>query len=380
MNILIAVDSFKGSMSAKAISDTIESSILEVLDDAKIIKLPIADGGEGTIESLIEGLNGEIVELDVHGPLMETINAYYGILPKSKTAIIEMAICSGLPLVPLNKQNPLFTTTYGVGEIIKDALDKGCREFIVGIGGSATNDAGIGMCNALGIDFYNAHNENVLPIGKNLINITNIDLSKLDKRINDSKFLIACDVENPLFGPTGAAYVYGPQKGASIKIVHELDKGLMHFSEVVNDLFKTDQSNFKGAGAAGGLGYGFSVFLNGQLKPGIDIIFDKIGFKSKLDNIDLIITGEGRIDFQSLMGKALQGVAKAAKEKNIPVIALGGSITEDAYNLYNEGITSIFSIISKPISLIEAMDPETTKTSIRNTVRELFKLIKKIKK
>lgn len=380
MNILIAVDSFKGSMSAKDISNTIESSILEILEDAKITKLPIADGGEGTIESLIEGLHGDIVKLDVHGPLMETINAYYGILPDSKTAIIEMAICSGLPLVPPNKRNPLFTTTYGVGEIIMDALDKGCREFIVGIGGSATNDAGIGMCNALGIDFLNAQNEHVLPIGKNLINITKIDLSNLDPRIKESKFLIACDVENPLYGPTGAAYVYGPQKGATFKDIQSLDKGLMHFSTVVKNSLQIDQATFKGAGAAGGLGYGFSVFLHGELKPGIDIILDKIDFQSKLDHIDLIITGEGRIDFQSLMGKALQGVAKAAKEKGIPVIALGGSVTEDAYNLYNEGITSLFSIINKPLSLSEAMNPTTTKSAIQNTVRELFKLIKAIKK
>ena len=285
-----------------------------------------------------------------------------------------MAICSGLPLVPNDLRNPLKTTTYGVGELILDALDKGCNEFIVGIGGSATNDAGIGMCNALGFRFLDKFNKELLPFGENLNKITNIDLSNVDPRIKDAKFLIACDVDNPLYGKLGAAYTYGPQKGASPTQVEMLDKGLLHFSNVVKNKLKIDKASLPGAGAAGGLGYGFSVFLNGELKPGIDIVFEKIKFNENLKDVDLIITGEGKIDFQSLMGKAISGVAKAAKSKNIPVIAISGCVTNDAYKLYDYGITSIFSITNKPMSLEEAMDPENTRIAIYNTIRAIFKL------
>ncbi|XFA98724.1 glycerate kinase [Candidatus Izemoplasma sp. B36] len=374
MNILIAVDSFKGSLSSKEISNVIEKSILDTLPNSKIKKIPIADGGEGTIESLIEGLNGKIIHKKVHGPLMEDVNGYYGILPESKTAIIEMAICSGLPLVPSKLRNPLSTTTYGVGELILDALDKGCNEFIVGIGGSATNDAGIGMCSALGFRFLDEFNNELSPIGENLIKVHHIDISEVDSRIKNTKFLIACDVDNPLFGKLGAAYTYGPQKGANPSQVKALDNGLKHFSRIVKNILNIDKANLPGAGAAGGLGYGFSVFLNGELKPGIDIVFEKINFNENLKDIDLIITGEGKIDFQSLMGKAISGVAKAAKAKNIPVIAIGGCVTNDAYKLYDYGITSIFSITNKPMSIEEAMDSENTKLAIYHTIKAIFKL------
>ena len=374
MNILIAVDSFKGSLSSKDISNVIEKAIFDTLPNSKINKLPIADGGEGTIESLIEGLNGKIVHKKVHGPLMKVVDGYYGFLPESKTAIIEMAICSGLPLVPNHLRNPLKTTTYGVGELILDALDKGCNEFIVGIGGSATNDAGIGMCSALGFKFLDEFDNELLPIGENLIRIKNIDISKTDPRLENAKFLIACDVDNPLYGKLGAAYTYGPQKGANQNQVEVLDKGLEHLSNIVKNTFNIDKANLPGAGAAGGLGYGFNIFLNGELKPGIDIVLEKINFNENLKDIDLVITGEGRIDFQSLMGKAISGVAKAAKAKNIPVIAIGGCVTNDAYKLYDYGITSIFSITNKPMSLEEAMEPENTKLAIYNTIRAIFRL------
>jgi glycerate kinase len=380
MNVLIAIDSFKGSLSARKLVSAIEEGITNVYSDATIKKTPIADGGEGTIDSLIEGLRGQLIYKTVKGPLFEDVQAYYGILPDQKTAILEMAISSGLPLVPKDKRDPRYTTTYGVGELILDALDKQVREFIIGIGGSATNDGGIGMLAALGYRFYNADGQELSPVGHSLAQVHTIDTSKVDPRLIDASFLIACDVDNPLCGPRGASHTYGPQKGATKEIVTELDQGLLHFSSIVKERLTIDKANLAGAGAAGGLGYGFAAFLNGELKPGIDIVFEKLSFEKQLEDIDIIVTGEGQIDFQSVMGKALAGVARAAKKKNIPVIALGGSVTKDAYKMHDLGITSIFSVINHPISLEDAMHEDTAKEFMTRNVEELFRLIKTIKK
>lgn len=380
MNVLVAIDSFKGSLSARKLVASIEEGIKEVYPTANITKTPIADGGEGTIDSLIEGLNGQLIYKTVKGPLFEDVDAYYGILPDNKTAILEMAISSGLPLVPPSKRNPLHTTTFGVGELIVDALDKGVTEFIVGIGGSATNDGGIGMLNALGYKFLDAQKNELAPIGQSLSRIQYIDDSSIDERLKNISFLVACDVDNPLCGPRGASHTYGPQKGATDAIVKELDDGLAHYSSIVKNTFNIDKGDLSGAGAAGGLGYGFAALLNGELKPGIDIVFEKLSFEQQLNDIDIIITGEGQIDFQSSMGKALAGVARAAKPKGIPVIALGGSVKEEAYQMHDLGITSIFSIINHPITLEDAMQEDISMSFVKHNIEELFRLIKAIKK
>jgi len=380
MNVLIAIDSFKGSLSARKLVHAIEEGIKTVYEDANIRKTPIGDGGEGTIDSLIEGLHGQLVYKTVKGPLFEDVEAYYGILPGGKTAILEMAISSGLPLVKPSLRDPRNTTTYGVGELIVDALDKGVREFIVGIGGSATNDGGIGMLSALGYKFFDKDNKELSPVGGSLAKIESIDNSALDPRLKDTTFLVACDVDNPLCGPRGASHTYGPQKGATPDIVEELDMGLLHFSNLVKDTLQIDKAHLEGAGAAGGLGYGFAALLNGELRPGIDIVFEQLAFEDQLKDIDIIITGEGQIDFQSVMGKALAGVARSAKKKHIPVIALGGSVKDEAYQLHPLGITSIFSIINHPISLEDAMNEDIATNFMKRNVEEVFRLIKTIKK
>lgn len=375
MKILIAIDSFKGSLSSAELSEAISEGIHNVMEDAVILKTPIADGGEGVVDALVEKLNGTLIYKTVNDPLFQNVDAHYGMLP-DKTAIIEMAICSGLTLVPKELRNPLNTSTFGVGELILDALDKGSREFICGIGGSATNDAGIGMAAALGFKFFDANDKELIPVGSSLSLVERIDISNVDKRISESKFLIACDVDNPLFGVRGAAYTYGPQKGADVETVEVLDQGLKHFSEVVKKNLKIDKADLSGAGAAGGLGYGFSVLLNGELRPGIDIMLEKLEFEDKLVGVDLIITGEGKIDFQSVMGKTPMGVGLSAKKHNIPVIAIAGALGENYHALHDYGIQSIYSVLNCPSSLEEAMNPKLAYTNVKNTIQEIFNTIK----
>ncbi|MDY0139937.1 MAG: glycerate kinase, partial [Candidatus Izemoplasmatales bacterium] len=312
-------------------------------------------------------------------PLMRETKAFYGLL-EDKTAIIEMAQASGLTLLSDSEKNPLYTTTYGTGELIKDALDKGARNFIIGLGGSATNDCGIGMLNALGVKFLDKFKLPLKPIGQSLNLIADIDIKNFDKRLAETSFLIASDVDNPLYGFNGATYIYGKQKGASNKDIETLDEGLKSFHNLVNSiLFKTDPSS-PGSGAAGGLGYAFKNFLNASLKPGIDIIFEKIQLEKIAKNVDLIITGEGRIDEQSRMGKLLSGIGKLGKKYDIPVIALAGSLAANSKIMHEIGITSMFSIIDKPINLQEALDEENTKKAITSTVEEICYLIKALKK
>ena len=290
-----------------------------------------------------------------------------------------MATASGLPLVPIDKRNPMKTTTYGTGEMIKDAVSKGCREFLIGIGGSATNDGGIGMMKALGVKFYGENNIELGHGGEQLSKVKKIDMSNLLPEIKECKFLIACDVDNPFYGLNGAAHVYGRQKGATEEMVLELDNGLKHFSEVVKQDLNIDIANVPGAGAAGGLGGGFLAFINGELRPGIDIVLEEVGLKDKLEGIDFVITGEGRMDFQSVMGKAPVGVAKLAKTKNIPVIALAGGVADDAGEVHNHGIDSISSIMNYPMTLEEAMEPKRASILVEKNVEEIFRLIKIIK-
>jgi len=379
MNILIAIDSFKGSLSTIELSNAIEQGIKEVSLDYCIKKTPIADGGEGTYQTLVDGLGGKLVEVNVKDPLFNNIISEYGIL-KDNTAVIEMASSSGLPLVPEHLQNPLNTTTYGVGEMIKDAIKKGCRNFIIGIGGSATNDGGIGMLNALGYKFLDQDNNELPAVGKSLPLIKTIDDNSKLQILNECNFLIACDVDNPFYGPKGAAHVYGPQKGASKEDVIYLDNGLKSFAKVITDKYDVEIDNLSGAGAAGGLGGGFSAFLNATLKPGVDIIFEKLEIESLIKDADIIFTGEGRLDFQTVMGKAPIGVAKLAKKYNKTVIALAGSVTDEAYNAHDYGVTAMFSILDQPLTLTEAMDKERSSHLVKKSVNEIIRLINKLTK
>ncbi|WP_435307933.1 glycerate kinase family protein [Sebaldella termitidis] len=380
MKVVAAVDSFKGSMTSLEVAAAFEKGVKKVYKDAEFIKIPLADGGEGTVKALIDNLDGKMVNIKVKDPLMRDIDSFYGISGDGKTAVIEMAAASGLPLLSPDERNPLKATTFGTGELIKDALEKGCREFIIGIGGSATNDAGTGMLSALGYIFLDENGNELEPNGENLINIKSFKDDKVMKEVSEAKFLIACDVDNPFYGTNGAAHVYGKQKGATGDIIKILDDGMRNFSNVIEKIKKTDISNISGAGAAGGLGGAFTAFFNSELKPGIDIITEKIELENKINGSDYVITGEGRIDFQSAMGKTPSGVAKLAKKYGIPVIAIGGSVDDEIGNIYDCGITAAFSIIDSPMTLGEAMDTKNAQRLVEKTAEQIFRLIKQNKK
>ncbi len=355
MNILIAPDSFKDSLSAMDVCNNIEKGIIRALPQAKIKKIPLADGGEGTVDALVQATGGKKIQAKVHDPLFREITAIYGILSDGKTAVIEMAAASGIELLSKNERNPWISSTLGTGELIKDALDKGCRKFIVGIGGSATNDAGTGMALALGARFLDASGNEMAGTGENLGKITKIDLENLDSRIHDCSISVACDVTNPLHGLNGAAHVYSPQKGANTNMVEKLDQNLQYFGELIEKQLGKRVSMMPGAGAAGGLGAGLNAFLNATLEPGFQIIKNTL----KLDDIipwaDVVITGEGKIDNQTRFGKTPHGVAMVAKQVKIPVIALAGTLGDGYEELYHHHFHAIFSIIDKPMQLNDAL-------------------------
>ncbi|MCU9806771.1 MAG: glycerate kinase family protein [Paraclostridium dentum] len=379
MKIVISIDSLKGSLTSIEAANAIKKGILSVDNKSDVVIMPLADGGEGTVEALVQGMNGEEKVISVTGPINEKVNATYGILKETNTAIIEMAQASGLPLVPAELRNPLNTTTYGVGEIIKEAIEKGCRNFIVGIGGSATNDCGVGMLQALGFEFYD-ENDNLVGLGgKVLKQIKRIKTDNKLKELDDCNFKIACDVNNPLYGENGAAYIYGPQKGATKEIVKELDKGLKNFAEVVNKDLGKDIAHIEGAGAAGGLGFGFLGFLNSKLESGIKIILDEIKLEEVVKDADIVITGEGRLDNQTAMGKAPIGVAKLAKKHGAKVIAIAGCTTPDAVKCNEEGIDAYFSIVNKAMTIDEAMKKENATQNMIETTIQIFNLIKAVK-
>ncbi|ASN06684.1 glycerate kinase [Virgibacillus necropolis] len=376
MKVLIAIDSFKESISSIKGSEAISKGIKEVYQDSEIVTLPLADGGEGTVDSLVHATEGQLIKMKVTGPLNEKLEAIYGILGDDKTAVIEVASACGLPLIPEKYRNPLLTTTYGVGELISDALDKGCNNFVIGLGGSATNDAGVGMLRALGFHFMDRHNNEVGFGGKVLEDIHKINTEYVNPRLEGCVFNVACDVNNLLYGTEGAAYIFGPQKGASEDMVKELDTGLKHFAHVVLRDLGQDIHNIKGAGAAGGLGAAFYGFLNANLQSGIELILDHIGMKAHMQGADFVITGEGKMDGQTSMGKAPLGVAQMAKKNNIPVIALAGGVTDETSELNELGVTSYFSITSAPMSLEEAMTWKTTYNNLQSTSKQLFRLIR----
>ncbi|EGT3747524.1 TPA: glycerate kinase [Clostridioides difficile] len=378
MKILISIDSLKGSLSSIEAGNAIKKGILKVKEDAQVKILPLADGGEGTVDALVQGMNGKKETIEVTGPIAKKVDVTYGLLKNTSTAIIEIAQASGLTLVPTELRNPLYTTTYGVGEIIKEAINKGYRNFIVGIGGSATNDAGIGMLQALGFEFYDKNNKLVGLGGKVLNEIRHIKIENRLKELDECKFKIACDVNNPLFGKNGAAYIYGSQKGATSEIIEELDNGLRNFSKVVKNYLSKDVANVEGAGAAGGLGFAFLAFLNSKLESGIKIILEEIKLEEELKDADFVITGEGRLDNQTAMGKAPIGVAKLAKKYGVKVIGLAGATTEDAVKCNEEGIDAYFSIVNRAMTIEEAMDKATASENMTATTTQIFNLITSI--
>ena len=353
MKIVIAPDSFKGSLTAVEIADAIGQGVKEIFPEAKIIKIPMADGGDGTVQCLVTATGGEILREKVTGPLGDEVLASYGILGGMKTAVIEMAEASGLTLVPENKRNPLITTTYGTGQLIKAALDQGCKKMIIGIGGSATNDGGAGMVQALGVRLLDREGKEIGFGGGELKKISRIDISNLDNRLSETEVLIASDVTNPLCGPKGASRIYGPQKGATPKVIEELDESLAHFAEIIKRDLNKNVKDMPGAGAAGGLGAGLIAFLDAELKPGIEIIIEIVKLEQAIKDADLVITGEGKIDSQTIYGKAPIGVAKIAKKYNIPVIAVAAIISDDADIVHQYGINTLIKISEPPMSLTE---------------------------
>lgn len=414
MKILIAIDSFKGSLSSKEAGEAIKTGILRVVPDADVVISPLADGGEGTVETLVDALGGSLETVRVKGPLFQEVEAHYGIiteleksqaetesnthretLPENpskahseapsetdsqyspengKLAVMEMSQASGITLLSSEERNPLKTSSYGVGQMVLDAYYKGCRRFLIGIGGSATNDGGIGMLSALGFRFTKENGEEILPIGEGLKDLVKIENSSVPEGLLQCSFQIACDVENPLYGENGASLIYGFQKGGNQEMLSQMDLWMKHYSELVKEYNPAANSEAPGSGAAGGLGFAFRSFLQGELKSGVSLILEETKLSEKMQGADLVITGEGRLDEQSAMGKAPIGVAKLAKEQGIPVIAFAGAVTEGAKACNQAGIDAYFPILREIITLEDAMKKETAKKNLADTVEQVMRL------
>lgn len=355
MNIVVAPDSFKGSLSAVSVANAMEQGILAVFPHAKVIKVPIADGGEGTVEALVTATGGEILAQTVLGPLGEPVKAHWGILADKETAVIEMAAASGLTLLSSEKRDPRKTSTFGTGELIRAALNKGCRKIIVGIGGSATNDGGTGMAKALGVKFFDCDDNELCEGGAALAKLDKIDASGLDRRLAATEILVACDVDNPLCGDRGASAVYGPQKGATAEMVKKLDKALQHYARIARKATGRDIAGCAGAGAAGGLGAGLLFFTNAQLRPGVQIVLEATNFSRIVQQADMVITGEGCTDYQTSHGKAPVGVAAIARQYNVPTVCLAGSLGKGSDEVLKHGIHGLMSTQSCPMTLDECM-------------------------
>lgn len=375
MKAVIAIDSFKGSLTSIEAGNTVKQAYLDVLG-GKAVVYPVADGGEGTTETLLTALHGKRVTKTVTGPLGEPVEAFYGIVNEGKTAVLEMAVAAGLPLVPPNFRNPMNTTTYGVGELILDAMDQGVREFVLGIGGSATNDGGLGMLSALGMQFLDKEGKRCGIYGKDVENVAGICQDGADPRLYDCTFRVACDVTNPLCGENGATAVFGPQKGADADMIKRLDRGLSKYADLTEQLLKGSFRDMPGAGAAGGLGFALLAFLNAELIPGIEQVLDLLQVEKEMKTADLVITGEGRIDGQTAMGKTPVGVAALAKRHAKPVIAFGGCIGEGAQACNEKGIDAYFPILRDMLSKEEAMDPETAQENLYQTAVQIFRFTK----
>lgn len=385
MKIVIASDSFKGSLASMEVARSVEMGILDVFPSCDVVKVAVADGGEGTMDALCQSLGGNVVRIPVEDPIGRTINASYVILEDGNTAVLEMSSASGLTLLTPAERNPMLASTYGTGQLIDDAIGRGCRRFLVGIGGSATNDAGMGMLTALGYRFLDADGNELSGAGASLSKVCGIDCSGVSQAVRDSEFIVACDVDSPLYGPDGAAYVFAPQKGADPDMVKALDDGLRHYADVVASYtgkipmhggpsctgeasIMKDAASMPGAGAAGGLGYAFVAFFGARLQRGVDMVLDAVGFDSIIEGADLVITGEGRIDAQTLTGKTPYGVLQRASRQNIPVMALAGSVALDD----SSGFTAIRQITPPDMQLSEAMLPAVASANLRRTISALL--------
>lgn len=374
MRVAIAIDSFKGSLSSSEAGNAVKEAVLKVYDDAHVTVIPLADGGEGTTDVFMSYYNAESVELTVNGPLMKPVKAKYCII--NNTAIMEMASASGLTLISPEERNPLHTTTFGVGEMIKDAIIRGCRRFIIGIGGSATNDGGLGMLSALGFEFLDKNKTPVPNGAKGLEELSEIRTDNVIPELKECVLNIACDVKNPLCGNNGCSAVYGPQKGATPDMIEKMDRWMLHFAEILKEHFPASDMNKEGAGAAGGLGFAFSSFLNANLRPGIDIIIEESGIEEIIKNSDIVITGEGRLDSQTVMGKAPIGIARLAKKHNKKVIAFAGCVSDDAQICNEHGVDAYFPILRNITTLADALNKDVAYNNLYDTACQVFRLIK----
>ena len=373
--IVIAPDSFKGNLTSLEVASCLEKGIKRVLPKVRCVKVPMADGGEGTVQSMVDAAKGKFVSKRVKGPAGKLVTAKYGWLAKDKTAVIEMAEASGLPLVKGREKNPLKTTTYGTGQLILDAINKGAKKIIIGIGGSATNDGGVGMAQALGVRFLNASGKEIKELGSGgmVVKVSSIDAQGIDPRVAKTKIVVACDVENPLYGKKGASHVFGPQKGATPKMVQQLDENLKNLSKLMKRDLKQDVGLMPGAGAAGGLGAGLVAFAGAKLESGIDIVVQATNLAKYIKGADLVLTGEGRVDFQTAFGKTPSGVAKAAKKHNVPVIAIGGALSDDARQVFDHGIDCIESAAAKDMTLETAI--QNSKQDLANAAERVIRML-----
>lgn len=376
MNVLIAIDSFKGSISSQKAAQAIRRGILAAEETARITAIPVADGGEGTVDTLVSALGGERIEVSVTGPLGDPVTAAYGILPEQNTAVFEMAQAAGLPLVPEHLRDPMNTTTYGVGQLLNDALDRGYRRLLLGIGGSATNDCGLGMLMALGCRFWDGDGSAVNIFGADVEKVAAIDPSGLDPRLTECEILVACDVTNPLCGPNGASYIFAPQKGADPETVARMDAAHQKFAALAEQTLAVTAVDFPGAGAAGGLGFALKVFLRAEMRPGVSLILNTLNFDAAVQRADLVITGEGRLDHQSAMGKLPCGVAQYAKRYGKPVVALCGCVTPEAAVCNDAGIDAYFPIPAGPCTPEQAMTEETAADNLSRTARQAYRLFR----
>ena len=373
--VVVASDSFKECLSSMDVVYAATNAIRKVFPNCEVIGIPVADGGEGTVNALVDAMEGKLICCRVHNPLMHIIETFYGILGDGKTAVIEMAAASGLTLVPIEERNPLLTTTYGTGKLIRDALLRGCNRFLIGIGGSATNDAGTGMLQALGFRFLDKEGNELGQGGQILDKICSIDRSQVIPQLQTAVFIIACDVNNPFSGENGAAWVYARQKGAGEAMIRQLDNGLKHLARVILDTEQQDIDRISGAGAAGGLGGGFLAFLQATLKPGIQMVLETLCFDEQIRGADLLITGEGQMDRQTGMSKTPVGILKAEKKQGIPVIAIGGSI-EDSESLNCLGFLSVLPIQPGVVTLEQAKDKEFATRNIQRTLEQQLRIIR----
>ena len=379
MKVTIAIDSFKGSLSSVEAAKAVREGILQVYSDADIHIHPIADGGEGTVDAIVSSLGGEVRTVLVSGPLGENVDAFYGIIKESKTAIMEMSSAAGITLIDESQRNPMNTTTYGVGQMIKDAIESGCRNFVIGIGGSATNDGGIGMLQALGFEFLDSDGNQISTGAKGLEDLRIIKTEKSMKELLECRFSIACDVKNPLCGELGCSRVFAPQKGADEKMIEKMDKWLGIYADMTKEVLPESDKDIPGTGAAGGLGFAFMAYLGGNLVSGIELVMKESKLEDYIKNSDIVVTGEGRLDGQSHMGKAPTGVAGLAKKYNIPVVAFSGSVTGDAEICNEYGIDAFFPVLRKPCTLSEAMDKDNAYNNLKDTAKQVFRLIKTFK-